>query len=80
MTREVLREELIRDLDRLSPESLREVRTFVRFLQRKSSNASVFDTIEASIDAIPEEEWEDVPSDASSRLDEYLYQSDSFPL
>lgn len=72
MTREALREELIRDLDQLSPESLREVRTFVRFLQRKSSNASVFDTIDASIAAIPEEEWADVPSDASDRLDEHL--------
>jgi len=72
MTTEALREELIRDLDQLSPESLREVRTFVRFLQRTSSNSSVFDTIEASIDAIPEEEWADVPSDASTRLDEHL--------
>ncbi len=76
MTKEALREELIQDLDQLSPELLREVRTFVRFLQRKSSNASVLDTIEASIDAVDEEEWEDVPSDASTRLDEYLYQSD----
>jgi len=74
MTTEALKEELIRDLDQLSPESLREVRTFVRFLQRKFSNASVFDTIEASIDAIPEEEWADVPSDASTRLDEHLYK------
>jgi hypothetical protein len=32
MTTEALREELIRDLDQLSPESLRKVRTFVRFL------------------------------------------------
>jgi hypothetical protein len=76
MTREALREELKRDLDQLSPESLREVRTFVRFLQRKSSNTSVFDTIDASIAAVGEEEWEHVPSDASTRLDEYLYQSD----
>jgi hypothetical protein len=76
MTREALREELKRDLDQLSPESLREVRTFVRFLQRKSSNTSVFDTIDASIAAVDEEEWEHVPSDASTRLDEYLYQSD----
>lgn len=72
MTKEALREELIQDLDQLSPELLREVRTFVRFLQRKSSNASVFDTIDASIAAVDEEEWEDVPSDASTRLDEHL--------
>jgi hypothetical protein len=72
MTTEALREELIRDVDLLSPESLREVRTFVWFLQRKSSNASVFDTIDASIAAVDAEEWEDVPSDASSRIDEYL--------
>ena len=72
MTTEALREELIRDVDLLSPESLREVRTFVWSLQRKSSNASVFDTIDASIAAVDEEEWEDVPCDASRRIDEYL--------
>jgi hypothetical protein len=32
----------------------------------------VFDTIDASIAAVGEEEWEHVPSDASTRLDEYL--------
>jgi len=76
MTDDALKKELIQDLDRLSGESLREVRDFIQFLRRKSSSASAFDTIDARRDAVPEEEWEAVPTDASTRLDEYLYQSD----
>lgn len=75
MTDDALKEEVIQDLDRLSGESHREVRDFIQFLQRKSSSASAFDTIDARRDAVPEGEWEAVPTDASTRLDEHLYQS-----
>jgi len=74
MSEESVKQNIVRDLDRLPPEALREVRDFIESLRERSS-ASVFEEIDASIQSVPEEEWQEVPEDASTRLDEYLYRS-----
>ena len=76
MTEDTLKQDIVRRLDRLSPEALREVRDFTAFLQQKSSSASVFDQIDASIQAIADEDWDQVPDDASEHLDAHLYESE----
>jgi len=73
MNEETLKQNIVRDLDRLSPEKLEEVRDFIVSLHRSQSTSSVFEAIDESIRSVSEEDWEKVPADASKRLDEYLY-------
>jgi hypothetical protein len=75
MDSDTVKQDIVGRLDELPPEALREVRDFIGVLQRQSSSASVFEDIDASIDAVPDTEWEDIPDDASARLDDYLYRS-----
>jgi hypothetical protein len=73
MNKETLKQDIVQDLDRLSPEKLEEVRDFIESLQRTQSASSVFRKIDESIRSVSEDDWEEVPADASKRLDDYLY-------
>ena len=73
MNEETLKQNIVRDLDRLPPEKLEVVRDFIASLHRSQSTSSVFEAIDESIRSVSEEDWEEVPSDASKRLDQYLY-------
>lgn len=42
-------------------------------LRRSQSMSSIFAEIDESIRSISEDEWEEVPADASKRLDDDLY-------
>lgn len=75
MSDEPLKQDIVRDLDRLSPEKLQEVRDFIRSLRQGQSVSSIFEEIDESIQSVSEDDWEKVPVDASKRLDEYLYGS-----
>jgi len=73
MNEETLKQNIVQDLDRLSPEQLEAVRDFIESLRRSQSTSSIFQEIDESIQSISEDDWEEVPADASKRLDEYLY-------
>jgi hypothetical protein len=73
MNEETLKQNIVQDLDRLSPEQLEAVRDFIESLRRSQSMSSIFQEIDESIQSISEDDWEEVPADASKRLDEYLY-------
>jgi len=73
MNKETLKQDIVQDLDRLSPEKLEEVRDLIESLQRTQSASSVFRKIDESIRSVSEDDWEEVPADASKRLDDYLY-------
>jgi len=73
MNEETLKQNIVQDLDRLSPEQLEAVRDFIESLRRSQSTSSIFQEIDESIRSISEDDWEEVPADASKRLDEYLY-------
>ena len=69
----MLKQDIVQDLGRLSPENLKEVREFIESLRRSQSASSLFEKIDEHIRSVPEEDWERVPADGSKRLDEYLY-------
>lgn len=73
MNEETLKQNIVQDLDRLSPEQLEAVRDFIESLRRSQSTSSIFQEIDESIQSISDDDWEEVPADASKRLDEYLY-------
>jgi hypothetical protein len=73
MNEETLKQDIVQDLDRLSPEKLEEVRDFIESLRRPQSASSVFRKIDERIRSVSEDDWEKVPADASKRLDAYLY-------
>ena len=72
---EALRRELGERLDQLPEDQLREVLALVESLRRKrhSSTPSIEEKIEAHVDEVPDEAWDEVPADASENLDQYLY-------
>lgn len=75
MSDEPLKQDIVRDLDHLSPEKLQEVQDFIRSLRQGQSVSSLFEEIDESIQSVSEDDWETGPVDASKRLDEYLYGS-----
>lgn len=75
MSEEPLKQDIVRELDRLSPGKLHEVRDFIMSLRQRQSVSSLFEEIDESIQAVSEDDWEKVPVDASKRLDKYLYGS-----
>ena len=75
MSDETLKQDIVRDLDRLPPEALHEVRDFIDSLRHKSSSSapSIEEKIEAHLANVPEEALNELPEDASENLDHYLY-------
>ncbi len=76
MNEETLKQNIVQDLNRLSPEKLEEVRDFIASLRRSQSTSSVFEVIDESIQSVSEEDWEEVSDscrNASKQLDQYLY-------
>ena len=69
----MLKRDIVRSLDHLSPENLKEVQEFIESLRRSQSAFSLFEKIDEHIRSVPEGDWEKVPADGSKRLDEYLY-------
>ena len=61
MSEEMLKQDIVQDLDRLSPENLKEVREFIESLRRSQSASSLFEKIDEHIRSVPEEDWERVP-------------------
>ncbi|MCS4034693.1 hypothetical protein GGQ02_003103 [Salinibacter ruber] len=75
MDEETLKQDIVQDLDRLSPDKLKEVRDFIESLRKYQSTSSIFAEIDESIRSISDDDWAEVPADASKRLDDYLYGS-----
>lgn len=73
MNEDTLKQDIVQDLDGLSPDKLKEVRDFIESLRRSQSTSSIFAEIDESIRSISDDEWEEVPADASKRLDDDLY-------
>ena len=73
MNEETLKQNIVQDLDRLSPEKLEAVRDFIESLRRSQSMSSIFKQIDESIQSISEDDWEEVPSDGAERHDHYIY-------
>jgi len=73
MNEDTLKQDIVQDLDGLSPDKLKEVRDFIESLRRSQSTSSIFTEIDESIRSISEDDWEEVPADASKRLDDDLY-------
>ena len=69
----MLKQDIVRSLERLSPENLKEVREFIESLRRSQSASSLFEKIDEHIRSVPEGDWEKAPADGSKRLDECLY-------
>ncbi len=72
---EVMANEVIKTLAEkikvLSPEQQEKVLEFVENLEPK--RRTLWDMWKEELKDIPEEEWDDVPTDASVNLDHYLY-------
>jgi vacuolar-type H+-ATPase subunit C/Vma6 len=70
-----LRQEVIKEMETLPEDQLRDVLEFVESLRRESSSSptSIEEKIEARLADVPDEALDELPEDASENLDHYLY-------
>lgn len=70
-----LRQEVIKEMETLPEDQLRDVLEFVESLRREpsSSSPSIEEKIEARLADVPDEALDELPEDASENLDHYLY-------
>lgn len=70
-----LRQEVIKEMETLPEDQLRDVLEFVESLRREPSSSppSIEEKIEARLADVPDEVLDELPEDASENLDHYLY-------
>ncbi|MCS4198095.1 hypothetical protein [Salinibacter ruber] len=69
-----LRQEVIKEMETLPEDQLRDVLEFVESLRRESSPSptSIEEKIEARLADVPDEALDELPEDASENLDHYV--------
>lgn len=67
---------LIEKIHQLSPAQQQEALTFIEFLLHKNQpRKTIWDKIEERIQNVPDEIWEQLPTDGAQEHDHYLYGS-----
>jgi hypothetical protein len=61
-------------MNQLPPEKQQEVLDFVEFLAQKTEPPkSIWEKIEAIVEKVPKELWDELPTDGAEQHDHYLY-------
>lgn len=69
-------ERVIENLRHLPPEQQEEVASFIEELfERLEPHPNLWDRIEERVAQVPEEVWEEIPTDGAEQHDHYLYGS-----
>jgi hypothetical protein len=69
-----LRQEVIREMETLPDDQVRNVLRFIKSLrQRSRSTRSIDEKIEAIVDEAPDDIWKNVPADGAKQHDHYIY-------
>jgi hypothetical protein len=69
-----LRQEVIREMETLPDDQVRNVLRFIKSLrQRSRSTRSIDEKIEAIVDEAPDDIWKNVPADGAEQHDHYIY-------
>lgn len=67
-------ERVIENLRQLPPEQQEEVASFIEELfERLEPRPTLWDRIEQRVAQVPEEVWEEIPTDGAEQHDHYLY-------
>ena len=69
-------ERVIENLRQLPPEQQEEVASFIEELfERLEPRPTLWDRIEQRVAQVPEEVWDEIPTDGAEQHDHYLYGS-----
>jgi hypothetical protein len=69
-----LRQEVIREMETLPDDQVRNVLRFIKSLrQRSRTTRSIDEKIETIVDEAPDDIWKNVPADGAEQHDHYIY-------